>query len=69
MLHTPRILIVEDNEMSRALWLRLLQDWEYDPVGARDGEKLHLIIYTGAAIYYYDRYIETVERLVASIRT
>jgi len=38
MPHTPRILIVEDNEMSRALWVRLLLDWEYEPVGARDGE-------------------------------
>lgn len=44
-------------------------DWRGLVVGARDGDRLHLIIYTGAAIHYYDRYVDTVERLVASIRT
>ena len=38
MPHALRILIVEDNDMSRTLWLRLLHDWEYEPVGAKDGE-------------------------------
>ena len=38
MPQSLRILVVEDNDMSRALWLRLLQDWAYEPVGAGDGE-------------------------------
>lgn len=36
-------------------------------VGFVRDEKLYLIAYTAAALHYYDRYKDTVERLVASI--
>ena len=37
-------------------------------VGAVHDRKLFLIVYSAPAIYYYDRYRDTVEKMVASLR-
>ena len=37
--HRPRILIVEDDVMSCALWLRLFESWGWEAVSAGDGDK------------------------------
>ena len=37
--------------------------------GAAIEEKLHLILYTGASIYYFDRYQDRVEDLFASVES
>ncbi len=37
-------------------------------VGAVDGERLHLILYSGARIHYFPKYLDAVEHIIGSVR-